>query len=129
MANYVLTKTSIPRPITVNQVPAEALERMVSVADQAERFNLTQSTVQNGDTVYQIDTKLMYRVIDHTNLNNSDGYQVYNGAVYWENVREKPVTITENENDYPEWNTNRTDGGLNNVIPSRTKNYFIGIEL
>jgi hypothetical protein len=98
--SYKLTKQFINRSITVNQIPAEALERMVTVTNETEKFNLTIDTVQNGDTVYQSDTKLMYRVIDHNNLDNSAGYQVYNGAVYWNNVREKPFEIVENENNF-----------------------------
>jgi hypothetical protein len=50
---------------------------MVVVATQAARYALTTTTVQNGDTVKQVDTGEMWFVIDQTNLNNAAGYSVY----------------------------------------------------
>ena len=76
------------------RIPATALERMVTVADETERFDLTTATVQNGDTVYQTDTDKMYRVVDDTKLNEAAGYQVYSGAPYWKNIQDNPVTVT-----------------------------------
>ena len=59
------------------RIPAAALERLVTVADQTERYALTTATVQNGDTVLQSDTHVMYRVVDQTELDNADGYVEY----------------------------------------------------
>lgn len=66
--------------IPINQIPPAALERLVIVANQAARFALTTATVQNGDTVKQTDTNVMYFVIDDTNLNNSSGYAIYSAG-------------------------------------------------
>lgn len=63
--------------VPLTQIPPAAIERMVVVADQTARFALTTATVQNGDTVKQTDTNVMYFVIDQTNLGNASGYSVY----------------------------------------------------
>jgi hypothetical protein len=61
----------------IARIPASALERLVQVVDQAARYALTTATVQNGDTVKQLDTQIMYVVVDDTNLNNASGYVSY----------------------------------------------------
>jgi len=66
--------------VPLANIPPAAIERMVVVANQTARFALTTATVQNGDTVYQNDTQVMYFVIDQNNLNNSAGYQVYSAG-------------------------------------------------
>ena len=53
---------------------------MTTVANQTARFALTKTQIQNGDTVKQIDTGVMYFVIDDTNLNNAAGYTEYTAA-------------------------------------------------
>lgn len=58
-------------------IPNVAIERLVNVPDQTARFALTRIDVQNGDSVYQADTQIMYIVIDDTNLNNVSGYMEY----------------------------------------------------
>ena len=63
--------------ISIDRLPAGALERLVVVADQAARFALTSSQVQLGDTVKQTDTGLMYYVVDVSKLNSADGYAEY----------------------------------------------------
>ena len=80
--------------LDIARIPATALERMVTVADETERFDLTTATVQNGDTVYQTDTDRMYRVVDDTKLGEAAGYQVYSGAPYWKNIQDNPVSVT-----------------------------------
>lgn len=78
----------------IARIPAAALERMVSVADQTARYALTTATVQNGDCVYQIDTALMYWVIDDTKLGQAAGYAVYAAgtaaACPWSGITSKP---------------------------------------
>lgn len=66
--------------IPITQIPPAALERLVVVADQTARFALTTATVQNGDTVKQTDTNVMYFVIDDTNLGNAAGYSIYSAG-------------------------------------------------
>lgn len=83
--------------IPITQIPPAALERLVIVADQAARFALTTSTVQNGDTVKQTDTNVMYFVKDDANLNSATGYSVYSAgtaaAVAWSGVTGTPTTL------------------------------------
>ena len=84
--------------IPVNQIPPAALERLVIVADQTARFALTTATVQNGDTVLQTDTSLMYFVKDDTNLGNAGGYAVYSAgaasSVAWGGITGIPAPVS-----------------------------------
>lgn len=83
--------------IPIAQIPPAALERLVVVADETARFALTTATVQNGDTVKQTDTNIMYFVKDDTNLNSSAGYEEYTAgtasAVAWSGVSGTPTTV------------------------------------
>ena len=80
------------------RIPAAAMERLVQVADQTERYALTTSSVQNGDTVLQQDTHTMYRVVDQTKLDEASGYVAYQAAtaqnVAWGNITGTPLTFT-----------------------------------
>ena len=84
--------------IDIARLPAAALQRMVDVANRQERYALTKATVQNGDTVRQLDTGIMYRVVDDNKLNKSDGYKEYTAgraaAVPWSGIEDKPETYT-----------------------------------
>ena len=66
--------------IDIARLPPAALERMHIVADQTARYALTTSTVQEGDTVKQTDTGVMYLVVDSTKLNSADGYTEYSAG-------------------------------------------------
>jgi hypothetical protein len=83
--------------IDLDRLPQGALDTLVKVADQSERFALTTAYVQNGDTVQQLDTGIMYRVVDDTKLNSADGYAEYTAgrasAVPWSGVTDKPTTF------------------------------------
>lgn len=59
-----------------SQLPALALERLTTVADQAARFALTTAEVQDGDIVKQTDTLTTYVVTDDSQLNSAAGYTV-----------------------------------------------------
>lgn len=63
--------------ISMDRLPVGVMERMVDVPDDTARFALTTATVQNGDTVRVLDTKIMYMVVDQNNLNNANGYKEY----------------------------------------------------
>jgi len=80
----------------IARIPAAAIERMTSVVDQSTRYALTTASVQNGDCVLQLDTSIMYWVIDDTNLGNAAGYHQYNAgtaaSVPWSGVTGKPAT-------------------------------------
>ncbi|MBU2704154.1 hypothetical protein Ga0466249_005308 [Sporomusaceae bacterium BoRhaA] len=83
--------------IDIARIPAATIERMTSVANQAARFALTTDTVQAGDCVLQLDTNIMYWVIDATNLGNDSGYHQYNAgtaaSVPWSGVTGKPTDL------------------------------------
>lgn len=83
--------------IPIEKLPAGALERLVIVANQAVRYQLTTSDVQEGDTVKQEDTGVMYFVVDTNNLANENGYKVYTAgaatSVAWSGVTGKPNTL------------------------------------
>lgn len=91
-----LDATTLKGMIPLNTLPQAALERLVKVANRAARLALTNSQVQTGDSVLQIDTKTMYVVVDDTKLNVEDGYQEYKAGtavraeyVPWSGVENK----------------------------------------
>lgn len=61
-------------------IPQGALEKLVKVANQEARFALTQEQVQDGDSVLQLDTGVMYVVINQNSLDSESGYQEYKAA-------------------------------------------------
>jgi hypothetical protein len=83
--------------IHIDRLPKSVFERLVSVTDQAARFALTSNDVQLGDTVKQVDTELLYLVVDESKLNTpnaAQAFQVYNAgmaaAVPWTGVQSPP---------------------------------------
>ena len=84
--------------IDIARLPAGALERLVTVADQTARYALTTSDVQLGDTVKQLDTGVMYIVTDESKLSSADGYTEYTAgsatSVPWSGVTGKPSDYT-----------------------------------
>lgn len=82
--------------IDIDRLPAGALEKLVVVADEAARLALTIDEVQNGDTVKQNDTEVMYFVKDDTKLGTADAFEVYTAgsatSVPWSGVTNKPET-------------------------------------
>lgn len=94
---------SVDSPINVNNltgvigvehIPQAALERVVPVANQAARFQLTEAQAQLGDVIKENDTGKMFFVTDLTNLGNANGYMEFSvgtaANVSWENVSNKP---------------------------------------
>lgn len=76
--------------ISVDRLPAGSLERCVVVANESARFALTTNDVQDGDTVKQSDTGVMYMVVDVNNLNSDAGYLTYTAVTNWESIANKP---------------------------------------
>lgn len=72
-----LTAGTVP----IARLPQGALERLVTVADEAARFALTTGEVQLGDIVQQLDTKVMYVVVDESKLNESAGYTEFSAGL------------------------------------------------
>jgi hypothetical protein len=84
--------------ISIDRLPKGALERLSIVANTAARLALTTATVQNGDTVKQTDTGVMYYVKDDTKLSTEAGWEPYTAgtatSVPWSGVTGKPSTFT-----------------------------------
>ena len=58
-------------------IPNVAIERLVKVPNQTAMFALTRNDIQNGDSVLDLATSIMYVVVDDSNLNSISGYQEY----------------------------------------------------
>lgn len=67
--------------ISMDRLPQGAMERLVPVPDQAARFALTTKEVQLGDVVQQLDTQVMYVVVDESNLSNEKGYTQFSAGL------------------------------------------------
>lgn len=80
--------------IDIARLPEGALERMIVVANATDRKKLKPSQAQKGDTVKQIDTGVMYFVVDDTKLDSDAGYEVYTAgaatSVPWSGITNKP---------------------------------------
>ena len=100
--------------ISIERLPAGALERCVIVETDEKRLALTTSDVQKGDTVKVAGTGKMYFVIDDTKLNSEDGYTVYTAgsatSVPWSGVTGKPSTYTPSAHTHT-----KSEVGLGNV--------------
>lgn len=92
-----LAAAKITGTISLDNLPAGALERCVVVADDTARFALTTATVQKGDTVKVTSSGLMYFIVDDTKLDAEAGYEVYTAgsatSVPWAGVTDKPSTF------------------------------------
>lgn len=75
-----LDATTLKGLVPLASIPQGALEKLVKVSNEETRFQLTTNEVQLGDSVLQIDTGVMYVIVDETNLSNSNGYQEYKAA-------------------------------------------------
>lgn len=88
---------AIQGKISLDNLPAAALERCVVVADDNARLKLTNAEVQNGETVKVLSSGLMYLVTDDTHLNAEAGYEVYTAgsaaSVPWSGITGKPVSF------------------------------------
>lgn len=84
--------------IDIARLPQGALDRLVKVADDTERFKLTTNDIQLGDTVQTLDNKKMYYVVDENKLSSADGYATYTAdtatSVPWSGVTGKPSSYT-----------------------------------
>ena len=93
-----LDASKLTGTVPIDRLPAGALERLVTVENQAARFSLTTSNVQLGDTVQQLDTGIMYIVVNTGELDNANGYKEYTAAtatkVPWSGVTDKPTSFT-----------------------------------
>ena len=83
--------------LSLSNIPAGALERLIPVADDTARFKLTKDNAQNGDVVKVVNTGQMYFIKDDTKLSTEDGYEVFvagtAAAVAWANVTGRPSSL------------------------------------
>lgn len=84
--------------IDISRLPAGALERLVTVADDTARFALTTNDIQKGDTVKVTSTGFMFFVVDDTKLSTEAGYEQYTASaatsVPWNGIIDKPESFT-----------------------------------
>lgn len=90
-------------PLSV--IPQGALDRLIKVQNKAARFALTNTQVQLGDSVLQVDTGVMYIVVDESKLSSEAGYQEYKAGTSlstpWAGVTDKPATFTPSAHTHP----------------------------
>ena len=93
-----LDATKLDGIISIDNLPAGALERLVPVENETAMYALTTDDVQLGDTVQNLETGIMYLVVDTSNLNSAAGYKEYTAgsasSVPWSGVTGKPSTFT-----------------------------------
>lgn len=84
--------------IDISRLPKSAVERLTVVATDVDRFALTLTTAQKGDTVKVTSTGQMYFIVDDTKLSTEEGYEPYTAtaasSVAWSGVTGKPTTTT-----------------------------------
>lgn len=88
--------------ISIDRLPAAAIERVYVAANQDAMLKLTKAEVQNGDIVSVEDTKTWYFVVDDTKLGGSTAIQAFKemeigkaGAVDWANIQERPAWVKD----------------------------------
>lgn len=86
--------------ISIDRLPATAVERVYVAKDEDARQALTTEQVQNGDTVKVTSTGKMFFVVDDTKLGTAewaDAFMEYSagvaGSVDWSGVTNKPNTL------------------------------------
>lgn len=100
LAGYGITQvpaSTLTGTISLDNLPAGALERLVVVADEEARLALTSAQVQTGDTVKEEDSGLMYFVVDDTKLGGAEAASAFEeytvgsaSSVPWSGVTDKP---------------------------------------
>lgn len=90
--------------IAIERLPVGALERLITVSTDEDRFALTANDIQKGDTVKVNSTGLMYFVIDDLQLDSENGYEQYTAgtatAVAWGGITGKPTTFVPSEHTH-----------------------------
>lgn len=113
--------------ISIDRLPKGALERLVIVANQTARFALTTNDVQEGDTVKQTDTGIMYFVVDSTKLNSEAGYSIYTAgaatSVPWSGVTNKPNILSLGETSTTAYAGDK--GALNRSMLTSLGNFLV----
>lgn len=125
LANFDASKIA-SGTISIDRLPKAALERLIVVADDTDRFALTTATVQSGDTVNVTSTGKMYLIKDESKLNSEDGYEPYTASqassVPWSGVTGKPSTFT------PPTSSATVLGGIKVGYATSGKNYKVQLD-
>lgn len=125
LANFDASKIA-SGTISIDRLPKAALERLIVVADDTDRFALTTATVQSGDTVKVTSTGKMYLIKDESKLNSEDGYEPYTtsqaSSVPWSGVTGKPSTFT------PPTSSATVLGGIKVGYATSGKNYKVQLD-
>lgn len=110
--------------ISIDRLPQGALERLVVVANDTARFDLTTSQVQNGDVVKVEASGKMYFVKDQNELDNANGYEEFAAgtaaSVSWNNITGKPSTFTPSSHTHPYAGSASAGGPANSVANALT---------
>ena len=108
--------------INIENLPQGALERCIPVENDTERFKLTTSTVQKGDTVKVVSSGKMYFVVDDTKLSTEEGYEIYTAgsatSVPWSGVTGKPSTFPPSTHKHEIADVNGLSNELSNKATS-----------
>ena len=124
--------------ISLDNLPAGSLERLVKVTNDTARFALTTNDIQLGDTVKVESTKMMYIVKDITKLNSEDGYEQYTAgmasSVPWSGVTGKPSsytpsTHTHDDRYYTESEMNTKLAGKSDTTHTHDNRYYTESEI
>lgn len=125
LANFDASKIA-SGTISIDRLPKAALERLVVVANDTARFDLTTATAQSGDTVKVTSTGKMYLIKDESKLNSEDGYEPYTASqassVPWSGVTGKPSTFT------PPTSSATVLGGIKVGYTTSGKNYKVQLD-
>ena len=125
LANFDASKIA-SGTISIDRLPKAALERLIVVADDTDRFALTTATVQSGDTVKVTSTGKMYLIKDESKLNSEDGYEPYTASqassVPWSGVTGKPSAFT------PPTSSATVLGGIKVGYTTSGKNYKVQLD-
>ena len=95
-----ISASKVTGVLSIDNIPAAALERVVVVADDTARFALTSSDIQLGDTVKVTATKKMYMVKDVDHLDSDTGYEEYVSTADWSTITNKPSTFAPSAHDH-----------------------------
>ena len=86
--------------IDISRLPKTAINNLIIVQNDTERFELTKEQVQNGDSVKVIEpNNTFYFVKDDNQLNNEFGYEKYSASIKWETIENKPNSFPPSDHE------------------------------
>lgn len=110
--------------LSIDNIPAAAVERLVPVTNQTAMLALTADDVQAGDTVKLNDTGLMYFVKDVSALGSMDAFEAYTAgsaaSVPWTGVTGKPETFPPSTHTHNYAGSSSAGGSANAAVKLET---------